>query len=184
MKRIIKFFLVQCNPLLRFLIAPIFLSTILFCCDNGHVDSDPLIIVEVLSTQTVLADGTVSSSTGRTDRTYRVRSRVTLLEGAQWDSEGPSASVLFINPENGREQSERATLVSGSTTDFYFDLPGSETLEVCEAMFYRWIIGYDLINAERGIYIGEADYVMPTYYYSGNTLVQALCLEPENPWAF
>lgn len=50
----------------------------------------------------------------------------------------------------------------GSKTTFYFDLPYSEYLKLCERMSYRWVIDYeDTRSSVRTTYQGEQRFVMP-----------------------
>ena len=110
---------------------------------------------------------------------YRVRARVTLSPGANFDPDDTGVIVVYIDPQSGKEKSGAPTLESNSTTDYFFDLPGSDGLELCQPMFYRWTAVYDLIEGERGVYFGEEQYVQPSKYHpTPNSVAQAMCQAP------
>lgn len=156
------------------------------CIGTGGTASPSMIEVMPLPTVTLQAENSSSNSILVTtpDRgLYRVRVRVVLSEGATFAPSDAGVSIIYVDPWTDREESETPTLESNSTTDYYFDLPGSDGLEICQAMFYRWTAVYDIIEGERGVYIGEARYEMPTSEStSPNTITTALCQEPTSPW--
>jgi len=74
---------------------------------------------------------------------------------------------------------ETSALVTGTTDTYFFDLPTSDELDLCEWMKFRWVVGYqNTLTDKSGVLIDEDYYVMPTKKYSGNTLQQAMCQSP------
>ena len=63
-------------------------------------------------------------------------------------------------------------------------LEESAPLELCAAYFYRWSIVYDIVDAARGVHLGEPRFVMASQSRtSTGALESALCLAPSStPW--
>ncbi len=96
-------------------------------------------------------------------------------------ADGTGISVVYIVTDTGAEEFADAT--KESSQEYSFILPGSNELDLCEAMFYRWTVVYDVADSpDPGTYIGEQTYVMPsTHYPSPGVAQQALCATPTPP---
>ena len=149
----------------------------------------PSINVTDFTELTLFPDGHTEPSTsyivGRNHK-FQVEVRVEFLTAnANFNAPGTGVSVIWINPENGREEFASANLKSGTSNIYMYVLPGSENLELCEPYFYRWSIVYNVVSGERGVYLSEAQAAMGAKRYtSSNTLQQAMCAEPPSPWGF
>lgn len=153
---------------------------------NGSA-GDSMISVTPEPPLTVLPDGSTAPGTSFTvgdGHVYRVRATITLSPGATFDPADTGVSVIWINPETGQEQFGDATASAANPDLYSLDLPGSQGLDLCEPMFYRWSAVYDITAGARGAYLGDALYVMPSQHRpTPNTIAQALCQAPSTtPW--
>ena len=156
----------------------------------GACDGSPgvsLISVAPQAPLTIFTGGTTGPGTSfivDDGHVYRVRATVTLSPGATFDPADTGVSVIYINPENGQELFDDATESASDPTAYSFDIPESVGLDLCEPMFYRWSAVYDITDGARGVYLGEAQYVMPSQYRpTPNSVAQGLCQTPSaTPW--
>jgi hypothetical protein len=76
---------------------------------------------------------------------------------------------------------EAATPDPERENTFFFDLPRSDRLKICEYMFYQWTVVYDnSVTSTRGTHVGATSYVMPTSTINADgSISQALCVGPE-----
>jgi hypothetical protein len=61
---------------------------------------------------------------------------------------------------------------------FQIQLPGSETLEICKAMYYMWTVTYEDSQGVRGIYFGSTKLLMPTKEVRNGQIEEAMCAAP------
>lgn len=154
-------------------------------CRTCSPSGSSMITVTILPPETLHQNGSVGGAytVGEGD-IFRVKAKIVLSTGANFTAAGTGVSVIYVDPQTSRESSGMAALQAGSTTDYYFDLPGSNNLTVCQPMFYRVSAVYDLVPGERGVYLGEPQYVLPSQYHPTPTSIQqALCTTPtRTPW--
>lgn len=164
----------------------VLLGTLLASACNAS-PGESLITVTALPPTTILADGSPAPGTTYTvgdGHLFRVRATVTLDAGATFDPTDTGVSVIYIDPVSGREESGEVTPAPSDPTTYEFDLPGSDDLDLCEPMFYRWSAVYDITDGERGVYLGEVQYVLPAQHRpTPNSVQQAQCQAPsQTPW--
>jgi len=80
-----------------------------------------------------------------------------------------------------REFDPNALTPNGNPPLEYF-IPGSEDLDVCEALYFSWAVTYRVVDGVPGAYFGAAEQIMPTRTRLANgSIEQALCAEPPGP---
>lgn len=124
---------------------------------------------------TILSNG---SQVGA-DRVGTKRITIQLQVGADRRVDNPPY-VLYWSDFVSGDGFEPSTPVPGEELTYYFDLPTSAELDLCQWMKYRWVVGYQntLLN-KSGILVDEEGYVMPSKKYVGNTVQQASCQSPD-----
>ncbi|MBI9050365.1 MAG: hypothetical protein JEZ00_13160 [Anaerolineaceae bacterium] len=126
-------------------------------------------------TLTILPDG----STTTTNRLGTKRIQISINLGENRAVTNPPI-VMYWSDSLDVDGFESATRVENSENQYYFDLPSSENLEICEWMKYRWIVGYEnTLLSKSGLKFDDERYVMPSTYYVGCcTVKQAMCQAP------
>ena len=173
--------------LLRRLPGPALALAVAACATCTPNPGPSLINVTPRPALTVLpggATGPETSFTLGTSHGYRVGANVTLEPGATFDPSDTGVSILYIHPVSGQEEGSGVQPSTSDPTLYEFDLPGVQSLDLCEPLFYRWTAVYDITNGARGAYIGEILYVMPSQRrVSSNQIQQAMCVTPTtSPW--
>jgi hypothetical protein len=146
-------------------------------CPWGRAPS-PLQVTP-LETLTVYPNGTTAAETLYTSNAghkYRVRARFVLSPGASFTG----VSIVWVDLA-GKEQSGVPRTETGSTSDYFFDLPGLEQLPLCKPIWYVWSAVYVYEAGGRGAYLGlPGNYVMSSQRrLSDMSTQQALCPTPK-----
>lgn len=128
------------------------------------------------NTITILPSGSITNS----NRIGKKRISIRIEVGDNRIVENPPFVLYWSDFVTG-DGFETSTQVTGSTDTYFFDLPTSDELDLCEWMKYRWVVGYqNTLLGKSGVLIDEEYYVMPNTKYSGNTIQQALCQSPSD----
>jgi hypothetical protein len=89
-----------------------------------------------------------------------------------------SGVTVFYGLSRSTLRSGQATRTGPGGRTYAFDLPGSETLDLCDKMLYRWTVVYEnAATGARGTYVGEDRYVRPDVVVEGGTIRRVPCAD-------
>lgn len=133
--------------------------------------------IESLPGKTLTGSGYPSSS--NTKGIKRIRLGVKLADGYKLNPE--SVSVVYYRTKSDIKE-VAASSIQGVANIYYADLPGSEELDYCEVIFYRWKFEYENFKAaKKQTYVMPEMYVMPDVEsVAKHTVKQHFCETPKS----
>jgi hypothetical protein len=80
------------------------------------------------------------------------------------------------------EQTLSQSMSPGTNQIFIKQVPDSESLQICEGLYYMWTVSYQKTDGPNGVFIGQPKLVLVTQQRLPNgTIEQALCPAPPGP---